>query len=112
MIKRKTKTPSFVVCSSLLLLILLARLSLAQNATDRLLPVEVDGKHGFISTRGEIVIPLSFEFAWGFHEGLASAWRDGKAGFIGKSGEVVIPPQFAYALAFVYCRADLELGTS
>ncbi len=106
----RVKTPLFVVPSPFLVLILFAPFAFAQNPGEGLLPVEVDGKHGFISTRGEIVIPASFEFAWGFREGLASAWSGGKAGFIDESGTFVIPPQFEYARAFVNGLADAELG--
>ena len=35
--------------------ILLSAIASAQNATDRLLPISVDGKHGFISITGGIV---------------------------------------------------------
>ena len=35
--------------------LLLSAIAFAQNATDRLLPVSVDGKHGFISITGGIV---------------------------------------------------------
>jgi hypothetical protein len=93
-----------------LIVILLATIASAQNVPNRLLPVIVDGKHGFISSGGEIAIPARFEFAWGFHEGLASAWMEDRAGFIDESGKFVIPPQFQYARAFENGLADVELS--
>src|ERR1700720_2712925 len=74
-----------------LVVLLLATIAPAQNAPNRLLPVVVDGKHGFIYSSGELAIPARFEFAWGFHEGLASAWTEDMAGFIDESGKFVIP---------------------
>jgi hypothetical protein len=43
---------------------LLATIAVAQNAPNRLLPIIVDGKHGFISSGGDVVIPARFKFAW------------------------------------------------
>ena len=93
--------------SSFLVVILLGTAAPAQNAPDSL-PVIVEGKYGFISTSGELVIPATFEFAWRFSEGLASVWKDGRAGYIDESGKFVIPPQFDYARAFVGGLADVE----
>src|SRR5918995_5572892 len=86
---------------------LVATASLAQAASagasgreDGLLAIHVDGKHGFIDRSGRIVIPPTFEFAWQFSEGLASAWRNGRAGYIDRTGKFVVPPLFEYAKAF------------
>jgi len=89
----KWKPLFFVVFLSFPLLILLATFAFGQGAADGLLQVEVDGKHGFISLHGEMVIPANFEFAWGFSEGFAPAWKDGKAGYINDSSSFV--PSFS-----------------
>jgi hypothetical protein len=61
--------------------ILLATISPAQNAPNRLLPVIVDGKHGFISSGGEIAIPARFEFAWGLSRRTGFSVDGGQTGF-------------------------------
>ena len=59
-----------------------------------------DGKWGYINTSGELVIPLQFELARPFSEGLAAVKQDGKWGFIDQTGKVMISPQYDYVLNF------------
>src|SRR5690242_16090387 len=47
--------------------------ALSQDATD-LIPVRINNMTGFIDPKGRLVIPAEYRFAWGFSEGLASAW--------------------------------------
>jgi hypothetical protein len=77
---------------------------------DGLLGVTVDGKHGFIDLTGRFVIPPTFDFAWQFSEGRASAWQNGRAGFIDRNGKFVISPRFEYAKAFHEGLAEVQLG--
>jgi hypothetical protein len=77
---------------------------------DGLLIVTIDGKHGFIDLTGRIVIPPTFDFAWQFSEGRASAWQNGRAGFIDRTGRFVISPRFEYAKAFHEGLAEVQLG--
>ncbi|MEO7098594.1 MAG: WG repeat-containing protein [Luteolibacter sp.] len=70
---------------------------------------------GFGDKEGNIVIPLKYEGAYDFHEGLAAVRKDGKYGFIDKNGDLRIPhifiitegeflqapPVFSEGLAFV-----------
>lgn len=77
---------------------------------DGLLIVTVDGKHGFIDLTGRTVIPPTFDFAWQFSEGRASAWQNGRAGFIDRTGKFVISPRFEYAKAFHEGLAEVQLG--
>jgi len=77
---------------------------------DGLLIVNVEGKHGFIDLAGRIVIPPTFDFAWQFSEGRASAWQNGRAGFIDRNGKFVISPRFEYAKAFHEGLAEVQLG--
>ena len=54
---------------------------------------------------GKVVIPLMYDFAGTFHEGLARAEVNGKWGYIDDSGKRVIP--------FVYDKAkDFSNGTT
>lgn len=54
----------------------------------------VDGKSR------EVRIPLAFEGASAFSEGLAKVSLDGHAGFIDEAGKFVIEPQFEDAAGF------------
>jgi hypothetical protein len=65
-----------------------------QREIQKLFPVEKDGKWGFIDSTGKIVIPLEFDSANDFHEGLALVTTGKQRTFIDTSGHVVIKPQF------------------
>ena len=51
-------------------------------------------KWGYMNTKGEIVIPFSFDAARDFSDGLAHVTKDGKTGYINTSGETVIPFEY------------------
>ncbi len=53
-----------------------------------------DSLYGFINEDGEEVIPVEFDDANSFSEGLAAACEDGEWGFIDTDGEWVIEPNF------------------
>ena len=55
---------------------------------------------GFIDHTGRIVIPLCFDKAGSFSEGLARFERDGNWGYIDPAGSVVIEPKFPWAKDF------------
>ncbi len=72
---------------------------------DGLLPISFDSKWGYVNKKGEIVIPLKFEHAESFSEGMASVGKDiiiREAdnfslilwGFIDKTGKLVIPYRY------------------
>ncbi len=48
------------------------------------------GKCGFIDTTGSTVIPLEYDNARSFNEGLAAVKKNGKWGFIDKSGNMLV----------------------
>lgn len=56
--------------------------------------------YGFIDKTGKEIIPLKYDFAGNFSEGLAVVWKDGKTGFINEQGTIVIPLQFDSAVSF------------
>lgn len=61
----------------------------------------VNGKAGFINTKGKIVISPNFNDVGRFSENLAPVEFDnGKWGYINKAGKTVIDPQFDWALVF------------
>jgi hypothetical protein len=55
---------------------------------------------GFVDHSGSIRVPLQFEEAEPFSEGLARVRKNGKVGFINKNGVVVIQLKFATAQDF------------
>ena len=100
----------FVIPLTLLLsAILLAAQPQSQNAKT-LFPVEKDDKWGFIDRTGKIVIPLQFDSANDFHEGLALVTANGKKLFIDGSGRVVIKPQFDIVDDFSEGLAAVNIG--
>jgi WG containing repeat len=54
---------------------------------------DLDGneKYGFLDSAGYVIIPLIYDDASGFHNGLATVKKDGRWGAIDKNGEIVIP---------------------
>jgi hypothetical protein len=67
---------------------------------DLMRPIYVYYKTGFKDTTGKIVIPIQFEGAGYFSEGLAPVRIGRKWGFIDKTGKTVIPPRYIYARSF------------
>lgn len=78
--------------------------------SDGLIKVDYDG-YGYIDKTGKVVIPLIYDYALNFKEGLAGVEKDGKMGFIDKTGKTVIP--FLYdKIHHIYggdCFAYVEL---
>src|SRR5690242_4808006 len=66
-----------------------------------LFPVEKNGKAGYIERAGKTVIPLKFDEARSFAEGLAPARMGQDWGYIDSTGKFVIKPQFFEASGFV-----------
>jgi hypothetical protein len=64
------------------------------------LPVQRDGKWGFLDLTGKIVIAPRFESAYCFYEGLAAVRLNGKWGFIDPTGKLVIPAEYTSLSSF------------
>jgi WG containing repeat len=69
-----------------------------------------DEKDGYINLSGELVIPLKFDFAGDFQEGLAVVELQGKNGFINKEGKIVIPIKYEKAEDFYRGLAKVKLN--
>ncbi len=100
---------------NLLLLILLCifacQLCLAQPQPGAgLFAVYKDGKSGFIDTTGKIVIPLQFDSANGFSEGLALVTLKGKKFFIDTAGRTVFEARFDIIRDFSEGLAAVNIG--
>jgi hypothetical protein len=54
--------------------------------------VELNGKWGFVNAKGEVAVPIKYDYLSYFRDnGLARGRIDGKTGSINEKGEVVIP---------------------
>ena len=56
--------------------------------------VKLNGKAGFINTKGKEVIPFVYDDADSFSEGLAPVKNNELWGFINKKNELVIPYKY------------------
>lgn len=66
-----------------------------EKFTYQLIPVEIEGKWGYINEKGKLVINPQFKSAYLFSDGLALvASSDNKIGYIDKSGRYVINPVY------------------
>lgn len=67
-----------------------------------------NGKYGFISKKGEMVIPCQYEDALFFSDGIAIVCQEGQYGAINKIGEMIIPFQYDYGLKTFDCLVILN----
>jgi hypothetical protein len=65
---------------------------------------------GFINTKGEVVVPMIYEKALGFREGLAPVRQGGKWGYIDRQGRMVIGAGFEDARRFRKGIAEVVIG--
>lgn len=63
---------------------------------------------GFINKSGEVIIPLVYQDANNFGEGLAPVKKDNKWGFIDKSGKTIIPFDYYEAYTFSCSLAEVH----
>ena len=67
-------------------------------------------KWGYIDKQGEIVIPIQYDDAGFFSEGLARVRVNGKYGFIDTKGNMVIPAVYDWAGDFIEGLANVEIN--
>jgi hypothetical protein len=65
---------------------------------------------GFINKKGEVVIPMVYEKALHFREGLAPVKQGGKWGYIDRQGRMVIGAGFVWAEEFKDGIAEVVIG--
>ena len=84
--------------------------SQALNYSERLLPVAVDQKWGYIDAEGKCVIPCDWQQAEPFSEGLAAVeTSSGLWGYIDRSGVFQISPVFDNAFSFCEGKARVVM---
>lgn len=74
--------------------------------------VKKDGKFGFVTEQGKVVIPLIYDEALAFNEDHAAIAIGGKWGFIDKTGKEVIPYRYNYATSFAEGVARVLINTT
>ncbi|MDQ3818216.1 MAG: WG repeat-containing protein [Acidobacteriota bacterium] len=85
--------------------------SFARGSESRkLFPVVRNKKWGFIDVKGQTVIPLQFDYARDFSEGLAAAGAGDKWGYIDETGRWAIEPKYESALPFSEGLAQVRVG--
>ena len=70
--------------------------SSAEDFSEGLAAVKINGKWGYINKQGKIIIEPQFERANEFCEGMAAVKINGRYGFIDKTGNVVISPKYKF----------------
>ena len=71
--------------------------------------VRLDGQHGFVNEQGNEVVPLKYNNAGNFHEGLGPVLKD-KWGFVDQQGEEVIPLKYDEVWFFREGFAEVKLN--
>lgn len=71
----------------------------------------VDGKWGYVNSKGETLINFKFDFACSFSEGFARVNLNKKWGYINESGEYYVTPAFDDTKDFSQGRAAVKLGS-
>jgi WG containing repeat len=90
---------------------LCAAVTFAQpSPADRLFVVQKDGKSGFIDRTGKIVIPITFDSANDFHEGLALVMMNGKKMFIDAAGKIIFNADYDIVNDFSERLAAVNIG--
>src|SRR5437588_2410064 len=83
-----------IMMSAVIVVVLGCALNSRGQQQTTLFPVENDRKSGYIDRTGQIIIPLQFDTASDFHEGLALVTTGRERSFIDISGQVVFKASF------------------
>ena len=69
-------------------------------------------KHGFADKDGKLIVPLIYDEAMTFSEGMAAVKQDGKWGFLDSTGKLVVPLKYTDAMSFHNNLAIVSNGSS
>lgn len=67
-------------------------------------------KWGYLDDQANVALPLKYDYAWDFTQGLAAVEVNGKFGYIDKQGDWVIERQFEHARPFKKGMAHVILN--
>ena len=76
----------------------------------------ITGNGGYIDKTGQVVLPIEYDAAFPFSDGLAAVQINGEWGYIDTTGQVVIPLEyhsagmFSDGLAAIETDADSKIG--
>ena len=73
-----------------------------QGFSEGVLPVSLNGKVGYINSKGELVIPLIFDFAEDFYNGYACVIYQGKDALLDKKGNIYFCEDLMVGKKIVY----------
>lgn len=68
--------------------------------TPNLIPYRKGKKWGFCDRNKNIIIPIVYDDASPFREGLLVVWISGRWGFINKNGDIIIEPKYQKVMPF------------
>lgn len=71
--------------------------------------MDYDNKYGFVDISGQAVIPIEYDSAYDFSEGLAAVLIDGQWGYIDTEGRVVIEPKYVAVGSFSEGKACVAI---
>lgn len=78
--------------------------------SSELRPARIEGKYGYVNSRGAVVIAPRFDGADTFSEGLALVLEKGRFGYIDSRGTFAIPAVFRHARPFQDGFATVRSG--
>lgn len=68
--------------------------------TEGFAPIKQNGKWGFISQSGKLIVKPTYDYVFPFSEGMAVVVKNGKWGYVNTKGKVVIAPHCRFASNF------------
>ena len=77
-----------------------ARYESAEDSSDGLALVKLDGQSQFVDHSGRTVLAPKADRVWPFSQGLAVVKTGPRHGYIDRRGQMVIEPQFSFARPF------------
>ena len=90
--------------------LVIAAIAVQADTIKKLYAVHVNGKRGFINSRGRIVIPAKFDDVLHFQDGIAPVKVGAKWGYINESGSFIIEPRFDDARNFLVGLGAVKVG--
>jgi len=97
----KTKFLAYLTILIFSISLLACKNNSTQGPSFKLIPVDVDGKWGYVDGTGKMIIEPQYNFCDLFVDGIAEVISSsGKMGYIDETGKFIIKPGFKYATRF------------
>jgi len=86
---------------SLRTVVIPAKYDYAENFSEGMACVKLNGKYGFINKLGQEIVPLKYDFVAGkFNKGMAGVELNGKYVYVNKLGQEIVPPKYDFVWEF------------